>query len=120
MAAANPATNGIEHDEEKGLNRTTTGVTMSPELFEKVSGTRLLLLLLPPLLTRPRQLYFSPKVPHAGDNAKRFANPTALGFVGFVISTFTFAMVLMGWGGAEGFSPVVYVSLLLFFYSYLP
>lgn len=25
----------------------------------------------------------------------------------FVISTFTFAMVLMGWGGAEGFSPVV-------------
>ena len=29
-------TNGI-HDEEKGLTRTTTGVTMSPELFEKVS-----------------------------------------------------------------------------------
>lgn len=24
------------HDEEKGLYRTTTGVTMSPELFEKV------------------------------------------------------------------------------------
>jgi hypothetical protein len=23
-------------DEEKGLHRTTTGVTMSPELFEKV------------------------------------------------------------------------------------
>lgn len=37
----------------------------------------------------------------------RFANPTALGFVGFVISTFTFSMVLMGWGGSEGFSPVV-------------
>lgn len=24
------------HDEEKGLHRTPTGVTMSPELFEKV------------------------------------------------------------------------------------
>ncbi|CAK7234930.1 hypothetical protein SBRCBS47491_009117 [Sporothrix bragantina] len=74
-------------DEEKGLNRTTTAVTMSPEMFER--------------------LYLTPKVPHVGDYNKRFANPTALGFVGFVISTFTFAMVLMGWGGAEGFSPVV-------------
>lgn len=25
------------HDEEKGLNRMATAVTMSPELFEKVS-----------------------------------------------------------------------------------
>ncbi|KAK0655181.1 GPR1/FUN34/yaaH family-domain-containing protein [Cercophora newfieldiana] len=78
---------GVAHDEEKGLHRTTTGVTMSPELFEK--------------------LYLTPKVPHVGDYNRRFANPTALGFVGFVISTFTFSMVLMGWGGAAGFSPVV-------------
>ena len=56
--------NGI--DEEKGLHRTTTGVTMSPELFEK--------------------LYLTPKVPHVGDYNKRFANPTALGFVGSVSS----------------------------------
>ncbi|KAI1630676.1 GPR1/FUN34/yaaH family-domain-containing protein [Biscogniauxia mediterranea] len=75
------------YDEEKGLRRTDTSVTMPPELFEK--------------------LYLSPKVSHAGDYNRRFANPTALGFVGFVISTFTFAMVLMGWGGAEGASPVV-------------
>ncbi|KAK4198967.1 GPR1/FUN34/yaaH family-domain-containing protein [Triangularia verruculosa] len=86
-----PATssNGIRvvGDEEKGLHRTQTGVTMSPELFEK--------------------LYLTPKVPHVGDNNRRFANPTALGFVGFVISTFTFSIVCMGWGGASGFSPVV-------------
>jgi len=62
-------------------------ISISPELFEK--------------------LYLTPKVPHAGDNIKRFANPTPLGFVGFVISTMTFAMVMMGWGGAEGLSPVV-------------
>lgn len=50
-------------DEEKGhIHRTTTGVTISPELFEK--------------------LYFSPKTPHVGDYNRRFANPTALGFVG--------------------------------------
>ena len=42
MAASDSApaeTNGIsshQHDEEKGLHRTATAVTMSPELFEKV------------------------------------------------------------------------------------
>ncbi|KAI0397951.1 hypothetical protein F5Y17DRAFT_412857 [Xylariaceae sp. FL0594] len=70
-------------DVEKGLHRTGTAVTMPPELFEK--------------------LYLTPKPP----SATKFANPTALGFVGFVISTFTFAVVLMGWGGAAGLSPVV-------------
>ncbi|KAK4040380.1 hypothetical protein C8A01DRAFT_46276 [Parachaetomium inaequale] len=91
MTTAEPATasNGIRMvgDEEKGLYRTQTGVTMSPELFEK--------------------LYLTPKVPQVGDYNRRFANPTALGFVGFVISTFTFSIICMGWGGAQGFSPVV-------------
>ncbi|KAI1818239.1 GPR1/FUN34/yaaH family-domain-containing protein [Poronia punctata] len=73
-------------DDEKSLHRSPTGVTMSPELFEK--------------------LYLSPKVPRAGDYNKRFANPTALGFIGFVISASTFAMVMMGWGGSTGLSPV--------------
>ncbi|OTB18209.1 hypothetical protein K445DRAFT_328009 [Daldinia sp. EC12] len=74
-------------DEEKGLHRSETTVTMPPELFEK--------------------LYLTPKVPQVGDYNKRFANPTPLGIVGFVISTFTFSMVLMGWGGAEGATPVL-------------
>ncbi|KAI5919085.1 GPR1/FUN34/yaaH family-domain-containing protein [Camillea tinctor] len=74
------------HDEEKGLHRSATGVTMSPELFEK--------------------LYLTPKVPHTGDYHRRFANPTALGFIGFVIAASTFAMIMMGWGGANGLSPV--------------
>jgi len=76
-------------DEKPTLSQTTSSgaISMSPELFEK--------------------LYLTPKTPHAGDNIRRFANPTPLGFVGFVISTFTFAMVMMGWGGASGLSPVV-------------
>lgn len=28
------------------------------------------------------QLYFAPKTPHVGDYNKKFANPTALGFLG--------------------------------------
>ncbi|KAI0158044.1 GPR1/FUN34/yaaH family-domain-containing protein [Hypoxylon sp. FL1284] len=85
--ANNGTTNVVKlHDEEKGLHRTDTTVTMPPELFEK--------------------LYLTPKVPHRGDYNSRFANPTPLGFVGFVIATFTFAMVLMGWGGVKGATPV--------------
>lgn len=69
-----------------GKAESNGGFTMSPELFEK--------------------LYLTPKVPHVGNNHQRFANPTPMGFVGFVISTFTFGMVLMGWGGAAGLSGV--------------
>jgi hypothetical protein len=112
MAASEASTtNGFraadDSDREKGLHRTQTSVTMPSELFEK--------------------LYLTPKVPRVGDYNRRFANPTALGFVGWVslvhtsqpgtggqtdnrslvISTFTFSIVLMGWGGAHGFSPVV-------------
>lgn len=68
------------------LHQVPTNLTISPELFEK--------------------LYLTPKVPHVGDANKRFANPTPMGFVGFVISTFSFAMVMMGWGGAAGLSGV--------------
>lgn len=66
MATSEPDApgNGIRMvpDEEKGIHKTQTAVTMSPELFEK--------------------LYLTPKVPRVGDYNKRFANPTALGFVG--------------------------------------
>lgn len=76
--------------DEKAMRTTETDlsrvVTITPELFEK--------------------LYLTPKTPRVGDNVKRFANPTPLGFVGFVISTMTFAMVTMGWGGANGLAGV--------------
>ena len=65
----------------------THTLSITPELFEK--------------------LYLTPKVPRVGDNYKRCANPTPFGFVGFVISTMTFSMVMMGWGGASGLTPVV-------------
>ncbi|KAI1290482.1 GPR1/FUN34/yaaH family-domain-containing protein [Xylaria venustula] len=78
-------------DVEKGLRRGETIVSMPAELFEK--------------------LYLTPKAPHAGNNARAFANPTPLGFIGFVISTFTFSMVLLGFGGASGLSPVVGIFL---------
>lgn len=73
----------INKNKMEGLSHTATGVTISPELFEK--------------------LYLTPKTPHADDSYKKFANITPLGLVGFVISTYTFAMILMGWGGSSGF-----------------
>ncbi|KAI0187627.1 GPR1/FUN34/yaaH family-domain-containing protein [Astrocystis sublimbata] len=76
---------------EKGFGKTETTVSMPAELFEK--------------------LYLNPKVSHAGNNKHGFANPTPLGFVGFVISTFTFSMILLGFGGASGLSPVVGIFL---------
>jgi uncharacterized protein len=63
-------------------------MTISAELFEK--------------------LYLQPKVPKAG-----FANPTPLGLVGFVISSFTYSMVLMGWGGANGLDGLAGVFLFV-------
>jgi len=67
--------------------RSAGAFTISPELFEK--------------------LYLTPKLNDDGDLRKRFANPTPLGFMGFVISDATFAMILMGWGGATSLSSVV-------------
>ncbi|KXT17799.1 hypothetical protein AC579_5327 [Pseudocercospora musae] len=68
---------------EHQLTHTQTGISISPELFEK--------------------LYLQPKVTQYA----LFANPTPMGLVGFVISTFTFSMILMGWGGASGLPAVV-------------
>jgi hypothetical protein len=89
-------------EEKPQLAHTATNISMSPELFEK--------------------LYLSPKVPHKSDNVGKYANATPLGFLGyvirlrcdctvlicasFVIATFTFSMVLMGWGGANGLPAV--------------
>ncbi|KXT04034.1 hypothetical protein AC578_4949 [Pseudocercospora eumusae] len=69
---------------EPRLTHTQTGISISPELFEK--------------------LYLQPK---DAPQYARFANPTPMGLVGFVISTFTFSMILMGWGGASGLPAVV-------------
>ncbi|KAK5624336.1 hypothetical protein RRF57_000052 [Xylaria bambusicola] len=93
-------------DVEKGFGRDQTTVSMPSELFEKRCVAIKLY-----LLTRLSKLYLTPKVPHAGNNVRRFANPTPLGFVGFVISTFTFSMILLGFGGSSGLSPVVGIFL---------
>ncbi|KAH3904855.1 hypothetical protein HBH56_226900 [Parastagonospora nodorum] len=74
-------------DSKPGLNHATTNISISPELFEK--------------------LYLQPKLAHTSENVKKYANATPLGFLGFVIATFTFSMVLMGWGGASGLPAVV-------------
>ncbi|PMD53640.1 uncharacterized protein K444DRAFT_540852 [Hyaloscypha bicolor E] len=74
------------------LSYVKTGMTISPELFEK--------------------LYLTPKTPAVGDFRKRFANPTPLGLMGFIISATTFAAIMMGWGGS---TTLVGVAGIFFF-----
>ncbi|KAL1963529.1 hypothetical protein VTN77DRAFT_8110 [Rasamsonia byssochlamydoides] len=62
-------------------------VNLSPELLEK--------------------LYLASKSDHVRHSPSQFANPSALGFMGFAIADVTFAMVLMGWGGAASLTSVV-------------
>jgi len=82
--------NGKGFDDDMGPYltqiKTSGGLTISPELFEK--------------------LYLTPKVAQVGDFRKRFANPTPLGLMGFVIAALTFSSVLMGWGGAGSLDAV--------------
>lgn len=59
--------NGTKTDrieKEPHLTHTTTNISLSPELFEK--------------------LYLAPKIPHASDHATRYANASPLGFLGYV------------------------------------
>lgn len=81
-----------EVNEDMGQNylhqiKSSGGLTITPELFER--------------------LYLTPKVAATGDFRKRFANPTPLGLMGFIISATTFAAIMMGWGGATTLTGVV-------------
>jgi hypothetical protein len=49
-------------DKEPRLTHTSTNISISPELFEK--------------------LYLAPKTPHANDRAGQYANAVPLGFLG--------------------------------------
>lgn len=53
-------------DSKPHLSHATTNISLSPELFEK--------------------LYLQPKVPHASENVKKYANATPLGFLGYIVS----------------------------------
>ncbi|KAG9525111.1 hypothetical protein KCU99_g1928, partial [Aureobasidium melanogenum] len=75
------------HNHNLNITSSHNGMTISPELFEK--------------------LYLTPKTPRHGNNIKRFANAVPMGFTGFVISTFTFSMILMGFGGTSSLAGVV-------------
>jgi uncharacterized protein len=44
------------------------------------------------------KLYLTPKVPHVCDATKRYDNATPLGLCHLIISSFTFAIVLIGLG----------------------
>ncbi|KAH6677637.1 hypothetical protein B0J14DRAFT_690144 [Halenospora varia] len=69
-------------DESLARIRTAGSIAISPELFEK--------------------LYLTPAHKVKGDLRYKFANPTPLGLVGFVIALTPLCCALMGWRGAGG------------------
>ena len=85
----NPTMEAAEHVDHKvdyqtsangaELSRQVT-VSMSPEQYER--------------------LFFQPTGPARGDAAKRFANPTLLGIVAFLIPYTATVLILCGFGGA--------------------
>ena len=75
---------GRNHPSDEDLNkiRTANSVTMSPELFEKI--------------------YLSPQNNVKGDLRQKFANPTPLALLGFLLSLSPLSCELMGWRGSGG------------------
>lgn len=61
-APAMSSTDSDRIDKEPRLTHTSTNISLSPELFEK--------------------LYLAPKTPNANDHVGRYANATPLGFLG--------------------------------------
>lgn len=64
-ATTPPMVNGHDTDyitNKPSLSHMTTNISLTPEQFER--------------------LYLAPKVPHAADNAAKFANAVPLGFLG--------------------------------------
>ncbi|CCG81050.1 putative Plasma membrane ammonium transporter [Taphrina deformans PYCC 5710] len=70
------------HDLENNLTRTTTGMTLTPEMFER--------------------MYLNPKNNVAGSLRKTFGNPTPLAIVGFLLSLTPLSCILMGFRSAAG------------------
>ncbi|MCJ1292131.1 hypothetical protein MMC34_003681 [Xylographa carneopallida] len=69
--------------EEAALQKikTAQSISMSPEMFEK--------------------LYLNPQTAVAGDLRKRFANPTPIALIGYVLTLTPLSCAYMGWRGAE-------------------
>jgi succinate-acetate transporter protein len=71
--------NGVNVGNGSELSRQVT-VALSPEQYER--------------------LFFQPSAPRRGDLAKRFANPTLLGLIGFLIPYTSTILILCGFQGA--------------------
>ncbi|KAF2028250.1 hypothetical protein EK21DRAFT_70162 [Setomelanomma holmii] len=102
-------THKIDHEmtEHDGMNIASNGngaalsrqvtVALSPEQYER--------------------LFFQPSAPRRGDLAKRFANPTLLGLVGFLIPYTSTILILCGFQGALAPSSLVGLSGDYYFFG---
>ncbi|KPI36018.1 Protein alcS [Cyphellophora attinorum] len=60
------------------------------------------------------KLYLNPEKPVAGDLRKKFANPTPVALIGFVIAATPYSISSMGWRGAGGLGGAL-IPVMIFF-----
>ncbi|KAF2127851.1 hypothetical protein P153DRAFT_387579 [Dothidotthia symphoricarpi CBS 119687] len=80
----------INHDfrEEGNFNAVGNGAELSRQVTVQLSSEQY------------ERLFFQPSAPSRGDLAKRFANPTLLGLIGFLIPYTSTILILCGFQGA--------------------
>ena len=78
------------------LDRQVT-VALSPEQYER--------------------LFFQPSAPRRGDLAKKFANPTLLGLIGFLVPYTSTTLILCGFQGAVAPQSLVGISADYYFFG---
>ncbi|XPS75443.1 hypothetical protein M3J09_007525 [Ascochyta lentis] len=83
-------THKIDHDfrEHNGFNAVGNGAELSRQVTVQLSPEQY------------ERLFFQPSAPRRGDLAKRFANPTLLGLIGFLIPYTSTILILCGFQGA--------------------
>ena len=58
--------------------------------------------MLPMPRDRFEKLYLDPKLPKEGKLYRKFANPTPIALMGFMLSAFPTGCILLGWRGSGG------------------
>ncbi|OAK94592.1 hypothetical protein IQ06DRAFT_362829 [Phaeosphaeriaceae sp. SRC1lsM3a] len=97
----------IDHEmtEHNGVNLAANGASLSRQVTVALSPEQY------------ERLFFQPSAPRRGDLAKRFANPTLLGLIGFLIPYTSTILILCGFQGAVAPQSLVGLSGDYYFFG---